>query len=142
MLSLGETHLECWAQCWAPQYKPDMDNTEESPVNENKVNQGTGAPVIQGEVETWDWRREGSGEILSMCINTRWEGITRTKTEFSLSSDRTRGNGHKLEYKNCFLNIKKKNNFLTVRAFKHWPREHVESPSLETFKTQLDMALN
>jgi len=34
--------------------------------------------------------------------------------------------------------------FLTVRVVKHWnrvPREAVESPSLQIFKTQLDIAL-
>lgn len=74
--------------------------------------------------------------ILSMCINTRSEGIKRPETAFSLvSSDETRGNRLKLEYKQY-------QKLLTVRAFKHWSREHVESPSSETSEAQLDMALN
>ncbi|KAK4830310.1 hypothetical protein QYF61_009815 [Mycteria americana] len=28
LLSTAETHLECWVQCWAPQYKRDMDILE------------------------------------------------------------------------------------------------------------------
>ncbi|KFV84834.1 hypothetical protein N308_11165, partial [Struthio camelus australis] len=51
-------------------------------------------------------------------------------------------NGHKPKYKKLRLNVRK--NFFTVRVVEHWhklPREAVEPPSLEIFKTQLAMAL-
>jgi len=54
-------------------------------------------------------------------------------------SDRTRGNGHKLKF---HLNMRK--NFFPLRVTEHWnrlPRELVESPSLEIFKTRLDKIL-
>jgi len=56
-------------------------------------------------------------------------------------SNRTRGNRHKLKHRKFQLNMRK--NF-TLRVTEHWnrlPREAVESPSLEIFKTHLDKVL-
>jgi len=57
-------------------------------------------------------------------------------------SNRTRSNGHKLKHKKFHLNTRK--NFFTLRVMEHWnrlPREVVEFPSLEIFKTRLDKVL-
>ncbi|KFV80628.1 hypothetical protein N308_12492, partial [Struthio camelus australis] len=51
-------------------------------------------------------------------------------------------NGHKLNHRKFHLNLRK--NFFTLKATEHWnrsPREAVESPSLDIFKSHLDMIL-
>ena len=66
----------------------------------------------------------------------------RAKLFSVVPSGRTRGHGQKLKHKSFPLNIR--NHFFTVRMTKHWhrlPREVVESPSLEIFKSHLDMVL-
>jgi len=57
-------------------------------------------------------------------------------------TDRTKDNVHKLRHRKFRLNMRK--NFFPLRMTEHWnrlPREVVESPSLEIFKTFPDKVL-
>jgi len=57
-------------------------------------------------------------------------------------SARTGGSGHNLKRRRFRLNIRK--HVFTVRMTEHWrrlPRKDVEPPSLEEFRSRLDMVL-
>lgn len=63
-------------------------------------------------------------------------GVKKTEPDFSPWNQMIRGNEHKLKYSKLCLNTREKKN--TVRVTEHlqkFPREFVESPSLEIFKT-------
>ncbi|KAK4828792.1 hypothetical protein QYF61_000849 [Mycteria americana] len=93
---------------------------------------------------SWLQLRTGLSHLTLHLITPTLNGFCKEDVArlFSMvPSNRTRGNGHKLKHRRLPLNIRKP--FFTVKVTKHWhswlTREVVESPSLEIFKSHLDM---
>jgi len=82
-------------------------------------------------------KRRLRGDLINACKGLKGGCQEDEAKLFSVvPSDRIRVSGHQLEHENFQPNMRK--NFFTLRVTEHWnrlPREFVDSPSLEIFKT-------
>jgi len=114
-----------------------------------QVAQRGGRCLIRGNIRSQvGWGSEQPGlveDVPGDCRELDWmtlNGPLPPKPLMILRLESSRGNGHKLKHRKFQLNMRK--NFFPVRVTEHWnrlPREVVESPSLEIFRTHLDKVL-
>ncbi|GAB0186115.1 mitochondrial enolase superfamily member 1 [Grus japonensis] len=109
-------HLEYCVHFWAPKYKTDMHRLEKVQWRATKMIKVPEHLSFEERLRDYSaWRREGSGgshQYLEIPKGGSKED--RARLFLVMSSDRIRGNGHKLKYRRLHLSIRKK--IFTVRV--------------------------
>ena len=133
-------HLEYYIQFWVPQLMKDRDLLERVQWRATKMIKSLEHLPCEerlGDLGLFGLeKRRLRGDLINVY---KYHGRQRDMANLfsEVCGDRKRGNSHKLENRKlCDTNMQKI--FFTVRVIEQWhglPREAVESPSLEIFKT-------